>query len=97
VDPVYDILEAGGCAFCIHDHRDAPAPRRVTADFVYARFHGLHGGYQGKYLFAELSSWADIIAGWHDEGLDVYGYFNNDFRGYAVENARELIALLVGS
>ncbi len=93
-DPVYDILERSGCAFCIHDHRDAPSPRRVTADFVYLRFHGRRGRYEGKYPAADLSAWADAIAGWHDRGLDVYGYFNNDFRGYAVENARELIELL---
>jgi uncharacterized protein YecE (DUF72 family) len=92
-DPVYDVLEQSGSAFCIHDHRDAPSPRRVTADFIYVRFHGRGGGYEGRYPSADLSGWADTIAGWRDEGLDVYGYFNNDFRGYAVENARELIAL----
>jgi uncharacterized protein YecE (DUF72 family) len=96
-DPVYDVLEGSGCAFCIHDHRDAPAPRRVTADFVYVRFHGRRGGYEGKYLSSDLSAWADTIAGWREEGLDVYGYFNNDYRGYAVENAQELIALLADS
>lgn len=93
-DPVYDILEQSGCAFCIHDHRDAPSPRRVTADFVYLRFHGRQGRYEGKYPSTDLSAWAETIAGWRDQGLDVYGYFNNDFRGYAVENARELIELL---
>lgn len=93
-EPVYDVLEENGCAFCIHDHRDAPSPRRVTADFVYVRFHGSRGGYEGKYPSADLSAWADTIAAWRGGGLDVYGYFNNDFRGYAVENARELIRLL---
>jgi uncharacterized protein YecE (DUF72 family) len=93
-DPVYDVLEQSGCAFCIHDHRDAPSPQRVTADFVYVRFHGWQGGYEGKYSSADLSAWADTIAGWRDGGLDVYGYFNNDFRGYAVENAQELVTLL---
>jgi uncharacterized protein YecE (DUF72 family) len=96
-DPVYDVLEQSGGAFCIHDHRDAPSPRRVTADFVYVRFHGRQGSYEGKYSSTDLSGWADTIAGWRDEGLSVYCYFNNDFRGHAVENARELIALLAGS
>jgi uncharacterized protein YecE (DUF72 family) len=95
-DPVYDVLERSGSAFCIHDHKDAPAPRRLTADFVYVRFHGRRGSYEGKYTSADLAVWADTIAGWRDEGLDVYCYFNNDFRGYAVENARVLIALLAG-
>ena len=92
--PVYDVLEESGSAFCIHDHRDAPSPRRVTADFVYLRFHGRRGGYEGKYPSADLVDWADVITGWRGEGLDVYGYFNNDLRGYAVENARKLFELL---
>jgi len=96
-DPVYDVLEQSGSAFCIHDHKDAPSPRRVTADFVYVRFHGRRGGYEGEYPSTDLSGWADTIAGWHGEGLDIYCYFNNDFRGYAVANARELIELLAGS
>ena len=96
-DPVYDVLEQSGSAFCIHDHKDAPSPRRVTADFVYVRFHGRRGGYEGEYPSTDLSGWADTITGWHDEGLDIYCYFNNDFRGYAVANARELIELLADS
>jgi uncharacterized protein YecE (DUF72 family) len=96
-DAVYEVLEQSGSAFCIHDHEDAPSPRRVTADFIYVRFHGQRGGYEGEYPSADLSAWADAIAGWHNEGLDVYVYFNNDFGGYAVENARGLIQLLAGS
>ena len=91
---VYDILEENGCAFCIHDHQDAPSPQRVTADFVYVRFHGQKGGYEGKYPSAGMSDWADTIVGCRERELDVYGYFNNDFHGYAIENARELLALL---
>jgi uncharacterized protein YecE (DUF72 family) len=93
-EPVYDVLERSGSAFCIHDHKDAPSPRRVTAGFVYVRFHGRRGGYAGKYTTRDISRWAELFAGWQAEGLDVYGYFNNDFRGHAVENARQLIAQL---
>jgi len=92
--PVYDILEKSGSAFCIHDHEDAPSPQQVTADFVYVRFHGRRGSYEGRYPRADLSAWADTIADWRDQGLDMYGYFNNDFRGYAVENAQKLLELL---
>lgn len=91
---VYGILEESASAFCIHDHKDAPSPQRVTADFVYVRFHGRQGSYEGKYTSTNLADWADTIAGWREQGLDVYGYFNNDFHGYAIENARELIELL---
>lgn len=90
VDEVYRLLEEAGAAFCIHDHHDAPSPEEVTADFVYLRFHGPRGDYGGKYREEDLRGWAEKIAAWHEADRDVYAYFNNDMRGYAVENAREL-------
>lgn len=95
-DEVYDILRQGGHAFCMHDHRDAPSSERVTADFAYVRFHGRTGAYEGRYSAADLSAWAHKLAGWDGEGIDVYVYFNNDWRGHAVGNATELKELLAG-
>ncbi len=93
-DAVYELLDQSGSAFCVHDHRDAPSPQQVTSAFVYVRFHGPRGDYGGRYSSEELADWAATLAAWHDEGRDVYGYFNNDAHGYAVENAKELEALL---
>jgi len=93
-DAVYDLLTQSGSAFCVHDHRDAPSPQQVTSAFVYVRFHGPRGDYGGRYPPEELADWAATLADWQDEGRDVYGYFNNDDHGYAVENAKELEALL---
>ena len=93
-DSVYDILEESGSAFCVHDHKDAPSPERVTADFAYVRFHGRRGAYAGRYPPADLVNWVNTVSAWNARGLDVYCYFNNDFRGYAVENALELNRLL---
>jgi uncharacterized protein YecE (DUF72 family) len=90
VDEIYHLLEEEEAAFCIHDHRDAPSPEKVTADFVYLRFHGPRGDYEGKYREKDLRGWAERIAAWREADRDVYAYFNNDMRGYAVENAREL-------
>jgi hypothetical protein len=33
---------------------------------------------------------AEHISGWLDEGCDVFGYFNNDYRGDAVADAGSL-------
>jgi uncharacterized protein YecE (DUF72 family) len=90
VDEIYSLLEEGEAAFCIHDHRDAPSPEELTADFVYLRFHGPTGDYGGKYQEEGLRGWAEKIGDWQEAGRDVYAYFNNDMMGYAVENAREL-------
>jgi uncharacterized protein YecE (DUF72 family) len=89
-DEIYRLLEEGEAAFCIHDHHDAPSPEEVTADFTYLRFHGPTGDYEGKYREGDLRGWAEKIAEWQESGRDVYAYFNNDMRGYAVENARGL-------
>jgi len=93
-DAIYDPLEEAGAAFCIHDHQDAPSPDRITTDWVYVRFHGPRGDYGGKYPEEALEEWAARMEGWSEDGLDVYAYFNNDMRGYAVENAKTLRALV---
>ena len=91
---IYDLLGKAGAAFCIHDHQDAPSPERVTTDWVYVRFHGPRGDYGGKYPDDPLEEWAERMEGWAEDGLDVYAYFNNDMRGYAVENAKTLRGLV---
>jgi len=90
IDAIYRLLEERNVAFCIHDHCDAPSPERVTTDFIYLRFHGPTGDYGGKYRQADLRGWAEKIVGWREADRHVYAYFNNDMRGYAVENAWEL-------
>lgn len=35
----------------------------------------------------ELDEWAARVGGWRRRGIDVYAYFNNDWEGYAIENA----------
>lgn len=92
VDEVCRLLEKAGAGFCIHDHPDAPPPERVTADFVYLRFHGPTGDYGGKYPPQHLKDWAARIGAWAEAGKDVHTYFNKDRRGYAVDNAQELRA-----
>ncbi len=89
-EEIYDLLEEAEAAFCIHDHRDAPSPEKMTADFTYLRFHGPRGDYGGTYREEHLRQWADKVKSWEEAGRDVYAFFNNDMKGYAVENARQL-------
>lgn len=89
-DDVYKLLEDAEAAFCIHDHRDAPSPEVLTTDFTYVRFHGPTGGYEGHYQEEHLREQAERVARWQDAGRDIYAYFNNDMKGYAVQNARDL-------
>jgi len=93
-DEVLDSLRADGAAFCVHDNTKG-CPTAATADFAYLR---LHGGetHDGNYTGKVLRRWAWQVGRWLDDGIDVFVYFNNDIKGYAVSNARELIEL-VGS
>ena len=90
-DDVFDLLARHGAALCVHDLlRDHPW--ELTADWAYVRFHGpdpdrrYHGRYGGRRLWRP----AERIGEWCDAGRDVFAYFNNDFHGHAVVDARWL-------
>jgi uncharacterized protein YecE (DUF72 family) len=91
---VYQVLKENNLGFCIHDHLDAPSPEVITADFVYLRFHGPDGYYQSKYSDKQLEKWELKIRKFLRQGVDIYAYFNNDFQGFAVDNAKKLKDLL---
>jgi uncharacterized protein YecE (DUF72 family) len=93
-DAVYRILSRYVSAFCIYELGGVASPRRITADFVYVRLHGPGGPYQGRYDTRALSRWAQALSSWLKNGSDAYCYFDNDDSGYAVQNARELIAMV---
>ena len=44
---------------------------------------------RGEYSDSELDTWARRLAQWRRQ-TEVFAYFNNDWRGYALENARRL-------
>jgi uncharacterized protein YecE (DUF72 family) len=93
-EEIYNILKEDNLGFCIHDHQDAPSPEMVTADFAYFRFHGPGGYYQSKYSDEELENYQIRIMNYLEKGLSVYCYFNNDFQGFAIDNAKKLKSLL---
>jgi uncharacterized protein YecE (DUF72 family) len=87
-EAVYALLREHGVALVVADRADAPGLRRdvLTAGFTYVRFHAGWKGGNGNYSHRELAEWAGRLAGWSENG-DVYAYFNNDWEGYAIENA----------
>lgn len=85
------MLERAGVALCFADWRDVPVTGPVTASFVYVRRHGVRAG---AYREAELRADARAVRGWLRDHRDVYVYFNNDWKGYAVRNARRLAELV---
>ncbi|MFA9443995.1 DUF72 domain-containing protein [Egicoccus sp. AB-alg6-2] len=67
----------------------------ATGDHVYLRFHGLsERAYRHDYTDAELLPWVERLRGVAEAGTPAWVFFNNDYEGHAVRNARRLIELL---
>lgn len=96
-EETFDVLRKHGAALCIHDLL-ADHPWELTADWTYLRFHGpnaLEEKYLGLYGPERLEPVAQVAGQWLRDGIDVYGYFNNDWYGYAVQDATWLRDRLV--
>jgi len=93
-DEFFSILEENEVAWCIADSAGRyPYLETVTASFVYIRLHGSQKLYASDYRDDELKAWKDKILNWN---RDAFVYFDNDFYGYAVKNARKLQQLFSG-
>jgi uncharacterized protein YecE (DUF72 family) len=90
VPEVYDLLRDRDVALVIGDDPRRPfQTHELTAGWTFVRFHRGRRGRNGNYSRTELEEWKRRIAAWRSEA-DVYAYFNNDWEGYAVANARWL-------
>ena len=93
-DDVVALCREHNTALCMADWPEFLGELPLTADFVYLRRHGRNGDYATCYSREELARDARRIRGYLAGGRDLFIYFNNDARGYAAENARELGGLL---
>lgn len=91
IQEVYELLKKNKIALCITDLEGKLSPVEVTAPFIYIRLHGPQRAYQGRYSHQKLTGWAKRIRKWLKEALDVYVYFDNDEKGYAVKDTLKLI------
>ncbi len=89
-------LEKYNVAYTIVDEPLLPPDVHLTADFAYLRWHG-HGQnpwYNYHYSNKELEDWKPRLEEVQSSTKNVYGYFNNHFHGYAVENALKILRIL---
>jgi uncharacterized protein YecE (DUF72 family) len=87
---VYALLREHGAALVIGDHPERPfQAHELTAAWTYVRFHHGSRGRRGNYSERELDAWARRLGAWRTRA-DVYAYFNNDWEGFAVQNAAAL-------
>ena len=92
-EDIYALLNRYNAGCVINDSSRFPAVEIVTGNFVYIRFHGPDQLYASAYSLEALKVWANKIKGWLTQ-FDVYGYFNNDYGGRAIQNSVELIDLV---
>lgn len=90
-DEVHELLRRHNVANVWVSSQAMPADWTRTSDFVYARFHGLQGGWEHDYTRGELAPWADALCAVDADGV---AFFNNDGRGCAPANARLFTAML---
>jgi uncharacterized protein YecE (DUF72 family) len=89
-EPLYSLLREHDAALVIGDHPRWPfQARELTADWTLIRLHHGRRGRRGNYSPTELAEWARRVAQWRRRA-EVFVYFNNDWEGFAVENARSL-------
>ena len=95
-DETFKLLRKFTVAYTIVDEPLLPPKIYVTADFAYFRWHGRGGRpwYNYRYQIEELEPWVPKIKEVTDKVKVVYGYFNNHFHGYAVENCLQVLKML---
>ncbi len=86
-DETFALLRSEGVAYCIVSAPELKTHLQATAPFAYVRMHGEGGWYTTCYSDRQLKEWARNIVELAREGCDGFVYFNNDYAGYAVQNA----------
>jgi uncharacterized protein YecE (DUF72 family) len=93
-EDVYKLLRRHRVALVIGDTPERPFQTcEMTAGWTFVRFHYGHRGRGGNYSRRELEEWAGRIREWREE-VEVFAYFNNDWKAYAIRNGLELKRLL---
>lgn len=85
---VADNLQAQGICWTAIDYPGVPSTIYPTADFLYIRWIGQHGRYsefkrEHEDLTPQLEWWRQQIISNKTHIKNVFGYFNNDFAGFA--------------
>lgn len=91
---VLKILKNYNITFVISHSSRFPMEKFITTNIVYIRFHGPKKLFASKYSEKELKEWAEFVKNLAKNIKKVYVYFNNDFEGFAVENAKFLQKIL---
>ena len=95
-EEVWSYLRGRNVANVIVDEPLLPPETIVTADFAFIRWHGrgTRPWYNYRYSDRELDGWVPKVKEVTSRVEKTYGYFNNHFRGFAVENSLKMMEKL---
>lgn len=90
------LLKKHNVAFVFaHDGGEkSPYLEEPTADFVYARLHGISKSHAKGYPDKEIAQWAKKVTHWNKAGLDAFIYFSNEAKEYSPAGAMKLLKKL---
>lgn len=98
-EEVWSYLRSRNVANVIVDEPLLPPDTVVTADFAFIRWHGrgTRPWYNYRYSEKELEAWVPKVKEVTSRVKRTFGYFNNHFRGFAVENSLKMMEMLGAS
>lgn len=93
------LLREARCAWVAADYGRTPDPLEATTDFLYMRWIGIHHQFvrhtrEQLNLSRRLAMWRSRIEEVQEESGTIYGFFNNDFAGYAVGTAERFTRMI---
>lgn len=94
-----EMLSTHRAALVLQDLYYMPRMDWITADFTVVRWLGRRSDIQQFDRLQidrtkELTAWAERVRKFLEEGIDLYGYFNNHFAGHSPASLRQFEALL---
>jgi uncharacterized protein YecE (DUF72 family) len=90
------LLEQYQVAYTIVDEPLLPPETHLTSNIAYFRWHGrgTRPWYNYQYSAQELEPWVIKVRETAGKVEKVFGYFNNHYHGYAVENCLQVMEML---
>jgi uncharacterized protein YecE (DUF72 family) len=87
-DETAEMLRNHGVCWAATEYPGLPDQIRLTTDYLYIRWIGKHGSYthhdhERTDMSAELRRWWVNLQDIQDDIEAVFGFFNNDYAGYA--------------
>lgn len=87
-----ELLKAHNIAWAATQYPNLPGKIQRGSYFIYLRWIGRHGSFQNHDheridRTADLQNWWEQIQNVNDELTDLFGYFNNDYAGFAAGTA----------